>query len=126
MSLLACCLPSQRFCRRVFQFLYSAEHFPLVNNVGAQAIHDIHSWKDHRQCAVRCSKLQLFSEVRNGSTDLFVLGIDSCAFLSLQILVVRGFDNAVLCVAMLNDAGETMFERSQPGETLQVFCNFIL
>jgi hypothetical protein len=74
---------------------------------------EVHSWKNHRHGPVDCSKLQFFPEVCDRSNNLFVLDINSRKFIRLKILAVRGFDNAVLRMAVLNDTGQTVLERSQ-------------
>src|SRR5271157_726457 len=95
------------------------QHLSLVGNVGSKTIDEFNYWRNHRQGPVCRGRLQLFPEVRNSPKDLFMVDGDSRTFIRLQRVVVRRFDNPILGTTMLHNAGETMFDRSQPGETFQ-------
>jgi hypothetical protein len=104
----------------------SAEYLALISDVGSQPFHNVHAGQDHRHCPVRRGTLEFLSEVVYNADDLFMFRLDSCALLRSQMGNIQSLNKVIFGMAMFQNASETVLERLQFAQALQVLRKVVL
>lgn len=96
------------------------EQFRFVCDVCPHLFEELSPGDDHFLRAVHGREPQFSAKLPERTHDSLVLLVHPAALTFIQVVMQRRFDNAIVGTAVLHDPAETVFQRTQFREALQM------